>query len=177
LPNLKGPILIISVICISFVLGYKQDTLFSELRSMWATWKPLAQSDDTITKQTPGAIQQIPLIEQRQSSTQSPNSAFYKKPEPQHGEINKIESLESVTPGSVQPRQEMQRNLYFEKLSEQLRELRGEPPSPATNASQSIGNPPNTHKKEADEELQEPDESTPDDQESEGELIPDEPEE
>lgn len=40
-------------------------------------------------------------------------------------------TMDSITPGSVQENQITQRNLYFEKLSQQLKELQGEQPPAA----------------------------------------------
>ena len=56
---------------------------------------------------------------------------------PQPAAPNIKQTLESITPGSPQENQIAQRNLYFEKLSQQLKDLQGEqpPPVPADNNS------------------------------------------
>ena len=46
----------------------------------------------------------------------------------QQGPNAMVESLNSAAPGAIDTRQVIQRNAYFEKLSQQLRELKGEEP-------------------------------------------------
>jgi hypothetical protein len=188
LPNLKGPFLIIAVICFAFVLGYKQDALLREIRSKWAIWNPAFQLHSSDAKQLQDTKPLVSGIKQQSSSALSQAPIASKTPESRSRNIQQIESLESVTPGSVQPRQEQQRNLYFEKLSEQLRELKGEAPS--TNPAQKTAPQPSSAStihttdgstdtdKDADEEqLQEPEDSASDDQVSEEENSPGEPDE
>ncbi len=159
MPTLKGPLLIVAVICASFFLGYKQDVLISGIESSWESWR--TSRDSTVSSSIPsrpttdeagGTSSQISPAPAVSSSPYPPSpypvgKGSSSSPTPPQ-KNPKRESLDSIAPGSVQPKQEQQRNLYFEKLSEQLRELRGEsppssPPPPAPSpTSSSIAAPP-----------------------------------
>ena len=65
-------------------------------------------------------------------------------PHPQPSAPNMAQTLESITPGSPQENQIAQRNLYFEKLSQQLKDLQGEQPPPIPPEGNNNGFKPGT---------------------------------
>lgn len=63
-----------------------------------------------------------------QQAAQNPYAQLMGGAKPAAGTLSK--TLDSIRPGQVQETQKVQRNAYFEKLSEQLKQLQGENPPP-----------------------------------------------
>lgn len=77
-----------------------------------------------------------------QQAATNPYAQFLSSPQKgNNSNLNK--TLDSIRPGQVQEGQEVKRNLYFEKLSEQLKQLQGENPPPPPPQGHDSGAGPN----------------------------------
>lgn len=130
----------------AFAWGYKRDALLDA----WASWKAAPSATDTSvgapTGNASATLNPQPLqtgLAPRPFSGTGPGMGVAGQPVPpnvppgypgpgiQQPATNTLtNTLDSIRPGEIQPEQLTQRNAYFEKLSQQLRELQGGTPYP-----------------------------------------------
>lgn len=134
MPNRSALFTLFAVLLVAFVWGYKREDLFA----MWTTVTTLGSSSDSEEAVTPGVTEQPVVIEPgqpiappviAQQPPVQPPPPFAAKAAPQQPSLT--ETLDSIRPAQVQPEQITQRNAYFQKLSQQLKELQGGSPPPA----------------------------------------------
>ena len=146
----KGRLIIIALLFSAFAWGYKQDALVASWRS-WREPAPQPPPAEQTTPTTPPAVQPVtpnntalyPTTPNNSVVIQPENPAVASDPVPpaqNTGEKNALsDTLDSIRPGQIQQNQIVQRNAYFEKLSQQLRDLQGGAPNAP--APQAPGDP------------------------------------
>lgn len=137
---------LVLILVLAFVWGYKRDALLQA----WASWgtaapaessAPVAQSlaAEVPVAPPPTAPAQPGLAPPPRAPAPPPGPAAQNPPT----QNNLTTTLDSIRPGQIQQEQIVQRNAYFEKLSQQLRELQGgTPPPPGANPPTEPDPPP-----------------------------------
>ena len=155
----KRSIIVTALLLFAFAWGYKGEDLLAQGKA-WATSLFTSESPPSEPAPAPPKTEKLPLpmgslnpvvqqVPQDIPATPFPGSGMVTIPRqfgPQvaspipTGAPNLSQTFDSVNRGSIQETQVEQRNLYFEKLREQLRQLQGEAtPSPQPN---DLGQPP-----------------------------------
>lgn len=147
--HLKGPILIAAVVCCAFLWGYQQNSLrdmFARIRSVPKS-EPVAEPVPQVAEapqqvKPPAAAANtaylsVPFPQQPAANAAppppppvNPYAALGKASAGPRQNGNLAATMDSINSGEIQDEQVVRRNAYFEKLADQLKELRGEPPPP-----------------------------------------------
>ncbi|MFN8389590.1 MAG: hypothetical protein U0136_04810 [Bdellovibrionota bacterium] len=142
----KGPITIVGLLCVAFLWGYSKDSLLAK----WAGWQsaadsaPVPQAQPVVPPATNVPEQKRPQvapppIAAMPAAVNRPPQAGLPLPTPSPGAAL-ANTLDSIRPGQIEPQQITQRNAYFEKLSQQLKELQGG--GPTANGTPGVNTPP-----------------------------------
>ena len=152
--QLKGPLLIAAIVCAAFLWGYQGDSLknwFNRSAEAPVSPEPPVQQQAVAPPSEPKPVP--PPASANYLSVPFPQQGFGKAPAPgvpanPYAALNKAASppgqsgslaqtMDSINSGQIQDEQVVRRNAYFEKLAEQLKELRGESPPPTAPPSPS----------------------------------------
>jgi len=134
----KAPFVVTLIVILAFFSGYKQQ----EISSFWQglSAEEVLEGDQTVPAEKEQGAKEIkesnpPAAESKAAGPLpvNPYAALLKKGptlktrgEAKDGALTG--TLDSVRPGKISPEQQAQRNTYFDKLREQLREMQGEKP-------------------------------------------------
>lgn len=121
MPNRGAVLAVLISLTVAFLWGFKRDLISSLFASAPAAVSPAAPAESNPFGSAP--VQPAGMA----SNSSAPAPAF---PGPPVRANNLSNTLDSIRPGQIPPAQVTQRNEYFEKLSQQLRELQGGTPPP-----------------------------------------------
>lgn len=132
---LKHTITVCSILLASFIWGWKQDSISSKINSLLSKKAFFLQEEKTEKEQLPLAEnqerlnpEQAPTNQPIEPEANNPYKALMdleRKSKPSQPN-SLVETLDSIRPNKIDDKKQIQKNAYFEKLSQQLKELRGE---------------------------------------------------
>ena len=140
----KGTILtILAALTFAFAWGYKRDDLLAYWRAFNEPPKVEAPPPVASVAEVPVAPPvQPPAVPPTRGNAAAQANMMPPVAPPVHKQEELTNTLDSIRPTQIQPEAITQRNAYFEKLSQQLKELQGGAPNSAPNPDPGAVPPP-----------------------------------